>query len=175
MTDKNTPDKTIPEWMMGWVLAGIISVATLLSTAVTVFFNTFILDAKTENQGNIQLVELAIGILSAPLETENLELERNPLTDLATGPYSPVLSKVERATGQMALRQWAVDTINQTAQVKLDRTAENLLVTGSSYLPSMMPLSGSISAKQQAEDYQRLLSIIQGARDRDQDQDAVPE
>ena len=48
-------------------LAVIVAGATLLGGVLTSFTNAFLIDAGTEKQTDVQLVELAIGILGEPI------------------------------------------------------------------------------------------------------------
>lgn len=98
-------------------LAAIVAGATFLGGVGSATINTFWSDAGTERQTNVQLVQLAIGILSEPIVE-------------GTGWKSG-----DGKTSQTALRTWAVDVINQTAEVRFDDDAKNLLVNGDAIFP----------------------------------------
>lgn len=94
-------------------LAVIVAGATLLGGVLTSFTNAFLIDAGTEKQTDVQLVELAIGILGEPIP-EGISKEADAANTI--------------------LRGWAVDTINATAPVRLGREARDYLVQGEATL-----------------------------------------
>jgi len=98
-------------------LAAIVAGATFLGGVGSAMINTFWTDAGTERQTNVQLVQLAIGILSEPIAEGS---------GWKAGAGQ---------TSQTALRTWAVDVINQTAEVRFDNDAKNLLVNGEAIFP----------------------------------------
>ncbi|MFT7865614.1 hypothetical protein, partial [Salmonella enterica] len=60
-----------------------IAVATLLGGIGASLFDTFVLDANTERETNVQLIELAIGIRGQPIETdESLDEDSNDMETL---------------------------------------------------------------------------------------------
>lgn len=110
-----------------------IAVATLLGGIGASLFDTFVLDANTERETNVQLIELAIGILGQPIETdESLDEDSNDMETL----YSR-LSRVSPESPQAVLRTWAVDTINASADVKFDEVARAVLIDGRATLPKI--------------------------------------
>lgn len=98
-------------------LAAVVASATFLGGIGSTMISTFWTDAGTERQTAVQLVQLAIGILSEPIVVA---------TGGAVDPNS---------TSQTALRTWAVDIINQSAEVKFDAEAKHLLVNGDARFP----------------------------------------
>jgi hypothetical protein len=92
-------------------LALVIAVSTALGGVLAALIDNFLLDANVEHQANVQLVELAIGILSEPVE---------PSVDGLSFSDTP----------EAVLRGWAVDTLNAVALVQFDEAARELLVTG---------------------------------------------
>lgn len=95
-----------------WRLAGVIAVATLVGGFTSSVLDKVFIDAGTEKQTDVQLVQLAIGLLS----------ERNDEV------------KIGVDTPETVLREWAVDTINSVADVKFDERAKTLLVDGDAKL-----------------------------------------
>ncbi|MCA1288624.1 hypothetical protein, partial [Salipiger bermudensis] len=85
-------------------LAAIIALATFLGGFISSIVGVFLVDAGTDKQTDVQLVQLAVGILSE-------------------SPTDMQPAKVE-------LRRWAVDTINYAAEVKFDEEASDLLING---------------------------------------------
>lgn len=98
-------------------LAAIVAGATFLGGVGSTIISTFWSDAGTERQTAVQLVQLAIGILSEPINAPT-----GRAVDLGL-------------TSQAALRTWAVDIINQSAEVKFDAEAKHLLVNGDAAFP----------------------------------------
>ena len=102
-------------------LAAIISIATLLGGLGSSLLSTLWIDAGTQRETDVQMVQLAIGILSQPLpehkDSDNLR--------------SITVSR----TSQMVLREWAVDTINTASDVKFDRDARESLINGELKFP----------------------------------------
>ena len=90
-------------------LAVMLAIGTALGSGGVALLDTFVLDAGTQKQTDVQLVELAIGILAKPLNN-----------DTAT------------AAPDTALRTWAVSTINYVADIQFDDEAKNALIDGSS-------------------------------------------
>jgi len=90
-------------------LAAVIAGATLLGGVLSSTFDAFLIDASTSRETDVQLVELAIGILSEPSPSEQ--------------------------AGEPTLRKWAVETINSVAEVKFDEEAKRQLVDGTVELP----------------------------------------
>jgi len=90
-------------------LAAVIAGATLLGGVLSSTFDAFLIDASTSRETDVQLVELAIGILSEPSPSEQ--------------------------AGEPTLRKWAVETINPVAEVKFDEEAKRQLVDGTVELP----------------------------------------
>ncbi|WP_282603829.1 hypothetical protein [Paracoccus sp. PARArs4] len=76
------------------------------------------LNSATEHQTNVQLIELAIGILSKPV-------------DDGEDPYQLKLED----PSERALRSWAVKVINEASSVKFDQEAQTLLISGNVSLP----------------------------------------
>lgn len=114
--------------------------ATLLASIVGGGLNKLLFDANTKLETNVQLIELAIGILSEPL------------------PESNALKTAGSAAGtnekrSQALRTWAVDTINASAEIKFTEEAGQQLIEGTTQLPS------STSA-----DILRLYQLAEGSR-----------
>ena len=105
----------------GWALAAIIAVSTALGGFVSAAAGSYLLSANTQRETNVQLIQLAIGILSEPL----------PKDEDSDAPQNE----------QTALRLWAVETINHSADIKLDDAATRLLVNGQASLP----ISGGLS------------------------------
>ncbi len=95
-----------------WRLAAVIAVATLVGGFASSVIDKGFIDAGTEKQTDVQLVQLAIGLLS----------ERNE--EIKIGADTP----------ETVLRKWAVDTINSVADVKFDERAKTLLVDGDAKL-----------------------------------------
>lgn len=93
-------------------LAAIVAGATALGGILSSAAEWALIDAGTERQTDVQLVQLAIGILS----------EANP-----------------DGQGAPTLRAWAVETINAVAEVKFDEDAQRQLVEGTAELPLMLP------------------------------------
>lgn len=90
-------------------LAVLVAGATFLGGFVSSLLGVFLVDAGTEKQTDVQLVQLAVGILSeAPSDMQ---------------------------PANVALRGWAVDTINAAAEVKFDETAKQQLIDGRLDLP----------------------------------------
>ncbi|WP_374384506.1 hypothetical protein [Paracoccus yeei] len=102
-------------------LAAIISIATLLGGLGSSLLSALWIDAGTQRETDVQMVQLAIGILSQPLPEHK-----------GSGNLRSI--NVSR-TGQMVLREWAVDIINAASDVKFDRTARDLLIDGELKLP----------------------------------------
>ena len=99
----------------GWALAAIIAVATAFGGFLSAAAGSYLLSANTQRETNVQLIQLAIGILSEPLpKDEDINAPQNE---------------------QIALRLWAVETINHSADIKLDDAASRLLVSGQAKLP----------------------------------------
>jgi hypothetical protein len=92
-------------------LALLIAIATAFGGVLAAFIDNLFLDANVEHQANVQLVELAIGILSEPVESDE---------DGVQFVDSP----------EAVLRGWAVDTLNEVALVQFDAAARELLVNG---------------------------------------------
>lgn len=88
-------------------LAAVVAGAGLIGGVVSSLIGVFLVDARTDRQTDVQLVQLAVGVLSQPL------------------PEGPGVE-----TPETALREWAVDTINAAAEVKFDEEARALLVSG---------------------------------------------
>lgn len=103
-------------------LAAIIAIATAVGGALVPIAGSIFTDAGTARQANVQLIQLAIGILS------------EPLSDGAE-------DKSEIPSEKTALRQWAVDTINNSAEIKFDKNSINSLVNGNAVLPWASTLS----------------------------------
>lgn len=104
--------------------------AALIGTVGGGVINKVFFDANTRLETNVQLIELAIGILTAP---------------------SPEASfSKDGATRDIALRTWAVDTINTAAEVKFDGAARSQLIDGTSNLPAWSSAN--------AQSYLKLLS-----------------
>ena len=110
-------------------LALVIAGATFLGGISSSLIGVFMVDAGTNRETDVQLVQVAINILSS---TE------------ATTIDSP----------EKVLRTWAVDTINAVAEVQLDDEARELLINGevsfssakaSSLYNSMTPRQRQIS------------------------------
>ncbi|WP_408592053.1 hypothetical protein ACIPCF_08020 [Paracoccus marcusii] len=80
-------------------------------------------DANTRLETNVQLIELAIGILAAP--SPEAVFSKDGAAQAGIG-----------ATRDIALRTWAVDTINTAAEVKFDGAARSQLIDGTSNLPA---------------------------------------
>lgn len=95
-------------------LAVVVAGATFLGGIGSTLLGVFLVDAGTNRQTDVQLVELAIGILSEPLPKDSGSLTSTPET---------------------ALRAWAVDTVNAAADVKFDSKARQLLIDGEIILP----------------------------------------
>lgn len=79
---------------------------------VAALVGSFLVDANTEKTTNVQLIQVAIGILSKD-------------------------SDAGYSTEQKVLRAWAVDTINSSAKVKFDSRSKQLLVDGKAAFPSI--------------------------------------
>lgn len=77
----------------------------VIASTITAFFSSYFLDADTKQTTNVQLIQVAIGLLSKEQKTENLPSDK-------------------------VIRKWAVDTINATAIVKFDDEAAKLLIDG---------------------------------------------
>lgn len=117
----NTNDRS------GWTLAVIIAVSTALGGFLSTAAGSYLLSANTQRETNVQLIQLAIGILSEPLpKDEDINAPQNE---------------------QIALRLWAVETINHSADIKLDDAASRLLVNGQANLPISQGLSDSAVRK----------------------------
>lgn len=110
-----------------------IAVATLLGGIGASLFDTFVLDANTERETNVQLIELAIGILGQPIEIDGAQDEDSP--DMET--LRSRISRVSPNSPQTALRTWAVDTINASAEVKFGEEARAVLIDGRATLPKI--------------------------------------
>lgn len=104
-------------------LALLLAVATCAGSVGATYVNKWILGADTKLETNVQLIELAIGILSAPLPE--------------VGPFMKSgLGEDERGmTRDKALRIWAVDTINASAEIKFNDVARSQLIDGTTQLP----------------------------------------
>lgn len=81
-------------------LAAIVAISAVFGGVLTSVANSFLIDAGTEKQTDVQLVELAIGILGQPI---------------------PEGATKEADAANTILRGWAVDTINAAAPVQLGR------------------------------------------------------
>ena len=90
-------------------LAAVIAGATLLGGVLSSAASALWIDANTEQETNVQLMQLAIGILSEPSGGEE--------------------------AANVTLRAWAVATINAVAEVKFDDEAQRQLVDGTIELP----------------------------------------
>lgn len=99
----------------GWILAAIIAGATAAGGLLSTAAGSFMTSANTERETNVELIQLAIGILSEPL------------------PMSKAGATEDNE--QTALRSWAVETINHSADIKLDEDASKLLINGQANLP----------------------------------------
>lgn len=86
-------------------LAFIVAGATFLGGISSSFLGVFWVDAGTDRQTDVQLVQVAISILSSTEATETNSPEK-------------------------VLRTWAVDTINSAADVQLNDEARELLISG---------------------------------------------
>lgn len=96
-------------------LAAVVAGATFLGGLGSSLLGVFLVDAGTERQTDVQLVQLAIGILSEPAPSR---------------PAGWRTAEVGLETPEAALRAWAVDTINAAAEIKFDEGAKHLLVSG---------------------------------------------
>lgn len=90
-------------------LVAVVAFATFLGGIGSSLLGVFLVDAGTNRQTDVQLVEVAIGILSSTEPRQS----NSPDT---------------------VLRAWAVDTINSAAEVKLDGEARQLLISGEVFL-----------------------------------------
>lgn len=97
-------------------LAAIIALATAFGGVLSTGAEWLFVDAGTEKQTDVQMVQLAIGILSEPSE--------------ASQP------------ADRALRAWAVETINTVAEIKFDANAQSQLIDGT----IEFPIYGSVEA-----------------------------
>lgn len=93
-------------------LVAVIAGATFLGGIGSSLLGTLLVGADTERQTDVQIVQVAIGILS----------DTDP-----TGSTSP----------ESVLRAWAVDTINSASDVKLDSQARDLLISGEAGFPAI--------------------------------------
>ncbi len=96
-------------------LALMLAVATCLGGFGATLLDNVMLDASTARETDVQIVELAIGVLSEKLDQSD---EANTAKD-------------------KALRIWAVDTLNTAARVKLPNEARAALIDGSSAFDSV--------------------------------------
>lgn len=96
----------------------LITFSTAVGLIISAILNATLLSPNIKRQTDVQLVELAIGILGKPTE-EN----------------KPYLNQSQNA--QTALRTWAVEVINNTSVVKFDEDAIILLVKGEASLPNI--------------------------------------
>lgn len=88
-------------------LAVLLAVGTALGSFSAALFDTLMPDADTQKQTDVQLVELAIGILAKPMNGDAV----------STAP-------------ETALRTWAVKTINHVADITFDDEAKDALIDG---------------------------------------------
>lgn len=86
------------------IVACVGAVGALVVAAMTVFASTFFVDANTERQTDVQMIELALGIL----QSDDFENQH---------------------TAQI-MRNWAVTTINSAARVKFDDAVARALIDG---------------------------------------------
>lgn len=105
-------------------LAALIAIATVVGGGLSAVVEAYWIDAGTERETDVQLVKLAIGILSEPVIKQDTEISLFPIIPI------PVDVHVPKPTSQHALREWAVDTINEVAEVKFGDEAKKLLVNG---------------------------------------------
>lgn len=98
-------------------LAAIIAIATLAGGLATSLADSWLIDADVDRQTDVELVQLAISVLTKPREDAGM-------TPAGTG-----------LTSERVLRRWAVDTINAAAddEVQFDAEAQELLVNGDVY------------------------------------------
>jgi hypothetical protein len=94
-------------------LAALIAAATAMGGVLSSAADAFWSDASTDKATNVQLVQLAIGILSDEDDGQMQDRSRN-----------------------RELRSWAVQTINAAAEVKFDEDAQKLLIEGEASLAS---------------------------------------
>ncbi len=103
-------------------LALLLAVATFIGNVSATFINKWASDADTKLETNVQLIELAIGILSEPLP--------DPIPLKAASGGTAMNKERDKA-----LRTWAVDTINASAEIKFDGDARDHLIDGTAQLP----------------------------------------
>lgn len=96
----------------------VITVATAAGLIISAILNAIFLSPDIKRQTDVQLVELAIGILGKPPEENQSYFKQSQ-------------------NAQTALRTWAVDVINNTSVVQFDEDAKILLVRGEAALPSL--------------------------------------
>lgn len=135
--------------------------ATFLASIVGGGLNKVLFDANTKLETNVQLIELAIGILSEPLPEPNA---------LKTAGGAAETNEKR----SQALRTWAVDTINASAEIKFTEEAGQQLIEGTAQLPP--PTSADIlrlyqlaedsrATMSDAEAKARILQLIEKSKD----------
>lgn len=107
-------------------LAAIIGVATLLGGLSSAWLSAKLIDVNVARETDVELVQLAISVLTKPRE------------DAGMAPAGTGL------TSERVLRRWAVDTINAAAddEVKFDAEAQELLVNGDVYFSDFNKVFG---------------------------------
>lgn len=96
----------------------LITFSTAVGLIISAILNATLLSPNIKRQTDVQLVELAIGILGKPTEENQQYFNQSQ-------------------NAQTALRTWAVDVINNTSDVKFDEDARILLVKGEASLPNI--------------------------------------
>ena len=113
-------------------LALLLAGATLLGVVISPLLGTLLVGADTERETNTQLVQLAIGILSEPLDPEEVAFSAYMTGASEDGDHRAY-------TASQVLRGWAVDTINEVAPIKFADETRSLLLRGTITLPFVNP------------------------------------
>lgn len=85
-------------------LASVAAVATVVGGIGSAAISTFVVDASSSRESDIKLIELAVEVLSQESTAD------------------PMNAKI--------MRTWAVDTINNYADVQFNKFARNVLING---------------------------------------------
>jgi hypothetical protein len=102
-------------------LTVVVALATAVGGLLSSIADALLIDASTAKQADVQILQLAINILSEEIPASEVEV-----------------------AGSIAIRGWAFDTINSVAEIKLGEDSRDALVKGKVLLPVRLS-EGSIA------------------------------
>lgn len=105
----------------GVSLALIIAISTCLGGVASSVVNSTFVSASTDREANVELIKLAISILSIPRVAD-------------AEPYRGILRPQNRVDND--LREWAVATINASSEIKFGKAARRALSDGTTTFSS---------------------------------------